>query len=79
MIEAFLATFTKGDGSPHSSRGGSGRRPCVLEGDDKNKVVRLLVAVEDEHPPPWPEDEPQRPPAPLKLSADPGKLLQNAQ
>jgi hypothetical protein len=63
----------------NSSRGGSGRLPCVLEGDHQNKVVRLLVAVEDEHPPPWPEDKPQRPPAPLKLSADPGKLLQNAQ
>jgi hypothetical protein len=48
------------------------------KGDDKNKVVRFLVAVEDEHPPPRPEDEPQRLPAPLKLSADPRELLQNA-
>jgi hypothetical protein len=46
-----------------------------MEGDNKNKVVMLLIAVEDEHPSPWAEDEPQRPPATLKLSADPGKLL----
>jgi hypothetical protein len=61
-----------------SRHGGGGGGPPVLEGDDKDDVVWLLVAVDDQHPPPRPEDEPQRPPAPLKLPADPGKLLQHA-
>jgi len=49
-----------------------------LKGNDKNKVFGFFVAVEDEHPPPWPEDEPQRLPVSLELSADPWELRQNA-
>jgi hypothetical protein len=49
-----------------------------MEGDDKHEVFWFLVAVNDQHPPPGPEDEPQRPPTPFKLSANPRKLRQDA-
>ena len=44
---------------------GCSRRPCVLEGDDENDIVRFLVAVDDQHPSPRPEDDPHRRPASL--------------
>ena len=68
---------TEGSRKPSRSSGCS-RRTRILEGDDKNEIIRFLIAVDDQHPPPRAEDEPHRLPAPFKRPADPGELLKDA-
>ena len=64
-VEPRVAFHVADDLHAHHTRVQVQATARILEGDDENDIVRFLVAVDDQHPSPRPEDDPHRRPASL--------------